>query len=181
MAEQPEKLADDLPPAFARLEAKINRVLSHPGMEALAADTAERQRWEAYKRLSDACVGRGLVLGQDEPRKARARPAQPSRSPRNRRRTDPRRGANPAQTSARTPRGEHNPNRQESIMGVTFTFSLNQRVHHTDTGIDGKVDSLMVDRDGVQWPDFHYVYADMQIRRLWLRESGLGVLGSEAG
>ena len=66
-------------------------------------------------------------------------------------------------------------------MGVTFIFSLNQRVKHLDTGVEGKVDSLMVDNDLLQWVLLAYVNADREIRTKWIRENDLELIADETG
>ena len=66
-------------------------------------------------------------------------------------------------------------------MEVTFKFSTDQRVKHPDTGVDGKVDSLMVDKDGIQWVLLAHVNVDSEIRTNWIRERDLESIADEAG
>lgn len=66
-------------------------------------------------------------------------------------------------------------------MGVTFNFSLGQKVVIEDIGIEGKVDALMVDRDSVQWAYVQYVTSEKEIKREWFREADLAALGTETG
>ncbi len=66
-------------------------------------------------------------------------------------------------------------------MGVTFKFTLNQNVKLLDTCVDGKVDSLMVDRDRVQWVLLAHVDAHKVIRTKWIREGDLETIYPETG
>ena len=59
------------------------------------------------------------------------------------------------------------------IMGITFSFSLGQKVHFPETKISGFVDSLMVDRNGVQFVSLRYVDSTKEIQYQWIQESDL--------
>lgn len=58
-------------------------------------------------------------------------------------------------------------------MGVTFTYSLGQSVKHFRTDLVGTVDSLMVDRDNIQWALFEHVNINHELKSKWVREVDL--------